>query len=561
MKRIKCPNCGGTIAAPEEAESVTCEFCKSEVPLYSETSEQRFVYVDAARMRESDNRTRLKEKELEMENQRHEQEREDEKEERSRERRAKHTRMALITAVSVIAFLAIVAFLIVNRVRHIGDIRMPDSCEAFVGRNYAAVADQLSDLGFTDIRLDEHADLVISQKNRFNQITEVSIGGSKKFRKGAWFEKDDPVVLSYHTADPDKLSYVQVPGLPESFIGDNYEVVKKQFENAGFTAVSFEAKDDVTLLTRDYASGDVYQVTIDGRGAFSSTDCFPKDAKVLICLHADSSLFKKIEANNSEMIRMPKKASDYNGLNHADVRKQLESLGFSNVQEEMLDDLTNKKADDAGKVAEVLIDGNSGFKKGDSFSGAKAEVVIRYHSIPAEKQSQVKIDENFKGKQVDIVLDTLGKLNFENVLAVPLGDLESSTDKKNGQVESVTCGGAVMKKGEYYSPGEETIIRYHSVSDAALAEETRHAEERQGKIVMPQSASKYCGKDYEKVEAEMRALGFTKITLVSVNDTKSFEIWNKGKVASITIDGKSDFKEDDYFEYGVEVVITYHTPA
>ena len=197
--------------------------------------------------------------------------------------------------------------------------------------------------------------------------------------------------------------------------------------------------------------------------------------------------------------------------------------------QEMLDDLTNKKADDAGKVAEVLIDGNSGFKKGDSFSGAKAEVVIRYHSIPAEKQSQVKIDENFKGKQVDIVLDTLGKLNFENVLAVPLGDLESSTDKKNGQVESVTCGGAVMKKGEYYSPGEETIIRYHSVSDAALAEETRHAEERQGKIVMPQSASKYCGKDYEKVEAEMRALGFTKITLVSVNDTKSFEIWNKGR--------------------------------
>ena len=65
------------------------------------------------------------------------------------------------------------------------------------------------------------------------------------------------------------------------------------------------------------------------------------------------------------------------------------------------------------------------------------------------------------------------------------------------------------------------------------------------------------GKNYETVEAHFEAAGFTNIQLVDLNDA-GITFWRKNKVDTISVGGKIDFEETDWFYPDTPVIISYH---
>lgn len=82
------------------------------------------------------------------------------------------------------------------------------------------------------------------------------------------------------------------------------------------------------------------------------------------------------------------------------------------------------------------------------------------------------------------------------------------------------------------------------------------AKKAQGMICAGYSGD-YEDKKYEVVVEELELLGFSDIKTVNLNDA-GINIFKKGKVASVSIDGKKYFGSSDYFFPSSKVIVSYH---
>lgn len=79
------------------------------------------------------------------------------------------------------------------------------------------------------------------------------------------------------------------------------------------------------------------------------------------------------------------------------------------------------------------------------------------------------------------------------------------------------------------------------------------------KIAVPRSSEDYCSMNYEDVQAELSAYGFTNIAVLPKKDLIKGWLTKNGEVESVAISGKTDFRKKAKFMPGERVVITYHT--
>ena len=77
-------------------------------------------------------------------------------------------------------------------------------------------------------------------------------------------------------------------------------------------------------------------------------------------------------------IRMPNASSHYVGKDRREVEMELHEAGVLNTRSEAVHDLRKENDRSKGKVADVLINGRSGFRKND-WIDLMDEVVIVYH--------------------------------------------------------------------------------------------------------------------------------------------------------------------------------------
>lgn len=83
-----------------------------------------------------------------------------------------------------------------------------------------------------------------------------------------------------------------------------------------------------------------------------------------------------------------------------------------------------------------------------------------------------------------------------------------------------------------------------------------HMNTVQGKISAG-DYDEYVGENYEAVVAQFEILGFENITTVDLNDS-GLAFWMDKTVESISINGKTEFYDYDYFEPDAKVIIKYH---
>lgn len=87
------------------------------------------------------------------------------------------------------------------------------------------------------------------------------------------------------------------------------------------------------------------------------------------------------------------------------------------------------------------------------------------------------------------------------------------------------------------------------------AEQAIHEAEQQGKIKIG-SPRDFKGQNYEAVVAQLQALRFENIETIDLDDAGLFT--KDGSVASVSVNGDSDFTEEDYFFTTDKIIITYH---
>lgn len=158
----------------------------------------------------------------------------------------------------------------------------------------------------------------------------------------------------------------------QKMIGEHLYLVISILKRNGFTNVKSIPINDVGEDS-EYFIFEVEQITIDGSSSHLSGACFTESCEVIINYHA------KLE------ISIPYGARQYKNSNYLEVGDELQQMGFSEIYERPIRDLTTGWIKPDGSIERITIAGNADFKKNDVFAYDE-KIVIEYHTFKSAKQ-------------------------------------------------------------------------------------------------------------------------------------------------------------------------------
>lgn len=103
--------------------------------------------------------------------------------------------------------------------------------------------------------------------------------------------------------------------------------------------------------------------------------------------------------------------------------------------------------------------------------------------------------------------------------------------------------------------GDATV----KIIGAAIEAHEQASNKALEKISIPRSSEDYHGMNFEDIQAELKAYGFTNIALLQKKDLIKGWLTKDGEVESVTIGGKDRFRKKAKFSSNERIVITYHT--
>lgn len=80
-----------------------------------------------------------------------------------------------------------------------------------------------------------------------------------------------------------------------------------------------------------------------------------------------------------------------------------------------------------------------------------------------------------------------------------------------------------------------------------------------GKVKITSSICNYEGKDYHAIESELKALGFTNIKVIPLNDLTTGIFKKPNQMDSLTIDGDDNLSDEEWYMPDIPIIITYHS--
>lgn len=158
----------------------------------------------------------------------------------------------------------------------------------------------------------------------------------------------------------------------QKMIGEHLYLVISILKRNGFTNVKSIPINDVGEDS-NYFIFEVSQIMIDGSSSHTSGACFAESCEVIINYHA------KLE------ISVPYSARQCKNSNYLEVGDELQRMGFSEIYEHPIRDLTTGWIKPNGSIERITIAGNADFKKNDVFAYDE-KIVIEYHTFKSAKQ-------------------------------------------------------------------------------------------------------------------------------------------------------------------------------
>lgn len=227
------------------------------------------------------------------------------------------------------------------------------------------------------------------------------------------------------------------------------------------------------------------------------------------------------------------------GQNVELIQKELTDAGFTNI---ILDPDESGWTKD-GTVIEVKGDYNKG-KYYDSYS----DIHIKYSC-----EGRIEVSDLLKNWQTRQYTDVVSKLKSAGFNDISTKKTVINNDSKKYLTSGLTLNGKEYFKGECYLPASAPIkVSYYIY---------------QVKIGI--SSSEIKDKNYKKLSEELKQKGFSNITIKRADDmyhgVLNFGEWfgswgtTEGNVKEFSIGGKTDFSEEDSFDFDDEIIITVHT--
>lgn len=215
MKAFHCPNCGAQISLDDNRDFGFCQYCGTKILIDDYRSTHRVV--DEARIHESETDRIIRLRELEIE----------EKEiERSRESRRKAYIIAIVMAIiggilaafqNLLGLLLIMVGGLVALITYTGGseqkekresrqnsregmIKLSSTAFEYEGKNYKAIEEIYTHLGFKNVSTVNLRDLRLGLSKKNGVVEDVLID-DKVIDCGKWYNPNAEVVITYHDVD------------------------------------------------------------------------------------------------------------------------------------------------------------------------------------------------------------------------------------------------------------------------------------------------------------------------------------------------------------------------
>lgn len=158
---------------------------------------------------------------------------------------------------------------------------------------------------------------------------------------------------------------------PHDLLRKNYQLVKTLLQNCAFNNITCIPIKDI-YTGSPYEIGEVEQIVINGSQYFTSDDMIPYDVEIIITYHEKKELAVPFSS------RYCKKK------NYTEIGDQLQDLGFTNIYERAIRDLSTGWIVKDGSIEKVVIGNEDSFKKGAIYA-YDTEIVIEYHTFKKKK--------------------------------------------------------------------------------------------------------------------------------------------------------------------------------
>ena len=178
---MKCKNCGADLKLDAKRKITYCPFCGSKDPI----TESDDVFIARMKNDLALERLKLEKKRL----------------------KTRFSDLTEDTQAIIVYFLAM--FVLFGGIALFGmnsekDSRhTPADMRSYLNRPYQEVAQELTDAGFSAVSTSAMGDLAdwlfFSKQGDVGKVGRVTIKGAADFKKGDSFQKDDPVIVYYHS--------------------------------------------------------------------------------------------------------------------------------------------------------------------------------------------------------------------------------------------------------------------------------------------------------------------------------------------------------------------------
>ena len=159
----------------------------------------------------------------------------------------------------------------------------------------------------------------------------------------------------------------------------------------------------------------------------------------------------------------------------------------------------------------------------------------------------------YVGRNLCEVLCEIQKLGFKNITTRKV--TQKGLFVKQGQVVNIRID---AKDGfemcDWYAVDSEIVIEYY---EQETADEVAAAHPNQLRV--PNSSKNYIGKQYVDVINEFQKAGFTHIEQEEQRKSKKGLLSKNGNVASVSVNGQTQFIKDEWFDEKSIIKIIYHT--
>ena len=343
---------------------------------------------------------------------------------------------------------------------------------------------------------------------------------------------------------------VAVPKAASAYVGQNYESVLSELQDAGFSNIETIEVNDLTSTSSldDYAVG---EISIDNNSAFDANTEFKKESAVVITYHTIPKL------------KIPISTSDLQEYDYETIATMFADAGFSNIDTSVVYDLdpdsTNVEFEN-----EATINLNHDFVA-DSEIPFDSSIQIVCHRPFAKYDVTLHIDfvSNwlFNKYGVTVLLngheeDTLvhgedGIFEFRLKEDTYTIRFENSSDSSiDGEIKlnvnsDTEASYKIMCWSDYISVDENYVDR------AILGE---------NEVKTLGTAGEFVYKNYQDVIKTLKEWGFVNIVEEPHYDI-SLGLTKTGSTNVVTINGSDSYRRGDVFDKNATVIVPYRMPV